>query len=284
MTDSRYTFETPSPVDLKVELQSGDIDISSSDERQATVVLSAINGDSYAQELIAGARVEQHGDKISLIMPKSRGGGLFGRKGQVRATITVPHESSMRIETASADLKTHGRFGRASVRSGSGDMELDQFGSVDIQGGSGDIDIQRVIGPLKIKAGSGDISVGPLGGDGDIIAGSGDVVLDTVEGSLRVKTGSGDVVIQAGGDRVDAMAGSGDVVVNRVDRGELIVKTGSGDVVIGVASGTAAYLDIQTVTGDVKSSLDNTQAPLDGDATVSVSVTSGTGDVVLQRA
>jgi DUF4097 and DUF4098 domain-containing protein YvlB len=110
------------------------------------------------------------------------------------------------------------------------------------------------------------------------------VTLEAVHGALKVKTGSGDVVLASAGDRVDAMAGSGDVVVNRVERGEVYVKTGSGDITLGVADGTAAYLDIQTVTGDVKSSLDSTAAPVEGDSTVSINVVSGTGDVVLQRA
>jgi DUF4097 and DUF4098 domain-containing protein YvlB len=284
MSDNRYTFETPGPVDLKVELQTGQIDITSSDDPRTTIELTAINGDSYALELIDGARVDQHGDKVSLIMPKGRGGGLFGRKGQVRATISVPHETNLRIDSGTADIDARGRFGQANVRCGSGDVELDQIGSGDVQSGSGDVEIQRVVGSVKVKTGSGDVRVGPIGDDGDVSAGSGDVVLDTVEGTLKIKTGSGDIVVSSGGSRVDAMAGSGDVLVKRVDHGELVAKTGSGDVVIGVASGTAAYLDIQTVTGDVKSSLDNTQAPMEGDATVSISVTSGTGDVVLQRA
>jgi DUF4097 and DUF4098 domain-containing protein YvlB len=283
MSDSSYTFETPGPVDLKVELHNGNIDITSTDGPTTTIELEAMNSDSYAHELIAEARVEQHGDKVSLIMPKARG-GLFGRKGQVRATIVVPHDSGLRIDSGTADVEARGRFGRATVRAGSGDVDLDEIAAGDVQAGSGDVEINEVDGLLKVKTGSGDVRVGPLGGDGDIVAGSGDVVLETVKGSLKIKTGSGDIVVQAAGDRIDAMAGSGDVVVNRVDHGELVAKTGSGDVLVRVADGTAAYLDIQTVTGDVKSSLDSTAAPLDGDSTVSIRVTSGTGDVVLQRA
>ena len=98
MTDNIYTFETPGPVDLKVELNAGDIGITSTDASLTTVELEAINGDSYARELIASARVEQHGDKVSVIMPKAKG-GLFGRKGQVRATIVVPHESALRVDS-----------------------------------------------------------------------------------------------------------------------------------------------------------------------------------------
>jgi DUF4097 and DUF4098 domain-containing protein YvlB len=280
---SRFAFDTSEPVDLKVELSTGHIRVVSADTTQTIVELEPMHGDNYAKELIANARVEQHGNKISVIMPKNKG-GFFGRKGQVRATIEVPHESNLKIDTGSADLEARGRFGQANVNSGSGDIQIDQIASGDLKAGSGDIDVERVTAEVKAKTGSGDVTLGPVGGSCDVMAGSGDVVLSTVEGSLKVKTGSGDVMVAAGGDRVDAMAGSGDLLIKQVDRGEVFAKTGSGDVTIGVAAGTAAYLDIQTVTGDVKSALDTTEAPVDGDATVSINVVSGTGDVVLQRA
>jgi DUF4097 and DUF4098 domain-containing protein YvlB len=257
--------------------------VTSDSTLQTIVELDAMNGDNYARELISNARVEQHGNKISVIMPKNKG-GFFGRKGQVRARVHVPHESSLKIDTASADIEARGLFGTAHVNSGSGDMQLDRIAAGDLKAGSGDVEVEEVTAEIKVKTGSGDVTLGPVGGACDVMAGSGDVVLDTVEGALKVKTGSGDVVVGVGGDRVEVMAGSGDLQIKQVSRGEVFAKTGSGDVMIGVAAGTAAYLDIQTVTGDVRSSLDTTASPADGDATVSINVVSGTGDVVLQRA
>ncbi len=285
MTDTTtYAFATPAPVDLKVELTSGDIRVTASETAETTVELEAIHGDSYAQELIANARVEQNGDKISVIMPKNKGGLFSGRKGQVRATIALPTKSRLRIDTGSADVKARGRFADTHINSGSGDVEIEEIASGDLKAGSGDVEIERIVTSVKVKTGSGDVTLGPIGDSADVIAGSGDVVLDSVDGALKVKTGSGDVVVKAGGTKVDAMAGSGDVLIKRVDRGEIFAKTGSGDVTIGVAHGTAAYLDIQTVTGSVTSSLEASDVPHDGDATVAVNVVSGTGDVVLQRA
>lgn len=277
-----YDFETPTPIDFKIELNSGEIHLNASDTSQTRVELEAVHGDKQALELIANARVEQHGDKISVTMPKSKG-SFFGSKGQVRATISLPHDSRLRLDTGSADVKGHGRFANTQINTGSGDVELEQISGGDIKAGSGDVVLETVLDTVKVKTGSGDVVLGPVGGSADVMAGSGDVVLDTVSGELKVKTGSGDVVINSGGSRVDAMAGSGDVLVKQIQRGEVVAKTGSGDVTIGVAEGTAAYLDIQTVTGSVTSSLDATSEPLDGDPTVSIKVISGSGDVVLQR-
>jgi hypothetical protein len=278
-----YTFDTPRPVDLKVELSSGSVEISTSDDTQSTVELVAIHDDSHAKELIDNARVEQRGDTIAVLLPKSKG-SFFGRKGEIRATITIPHESSMKVETASADVKASGRFGQSGVTSGSGDVELEQVASADIKVGSGDIELTRALGSIKTKSGSGDVEVGSVAGAADVIVGSGDAVIGSVIGVLKVKSGSGDVVVKSGGEKVDVMSGSGDVLVRRIDRGSVSVKTGSGDTTVGVASGTAAYLDIQTISGDVKSDLDSAGGPADNDLQVSINVISASGDVVLHRA
>lgn len=282
-TTTMHTFETPSAVDLKVELTSGEVDVATTSDGVTTVELEAIHGDQQALDLIANARVDQSGDRISVLLPKHKG-SFFGRRGEVRATIRLPHESSMRVDTASADIEGRGRFGRVEVSTGSGDIELDQIASGDLKTGSGEVEVERVLDSIKVKTGSGDIKLGPVDGSVDLIAGSGDVELERVAQTTKIKTGSGDIEVGDCGRRTDVLAGSGDVVVRRVTEGEFKAKTGSGDISVGVADGTAAYLDIQTVTGDVTSELDATDAPVDEAPTAQIQVISGTGDVVLRRA
>ncbi|MGH3507558.1 MAG: DUF4097 family beta strand repeat-containing protein, partial [Nocardioidaceae bacterium] len=129
-----------------------------------------------------------------------------------------------------------------------------------------------------------DLTVGDVIKDATVTTGSGDVRVSSSHGHLRVKTGSGDVIIEEVGQGLDALAGSGDLVIKRVEQGRLKAKTGSGDVVVGIAEGTAALLDVMAATGDVHSKLAATDAPSDGDQTVEVSIMTGSGDVVLQRA
>lgn len=279
-----HTFETPQPVSLKVELWQGKVTVRATDTATSTVELEPLGNDSAAQEMIDNATVEQRGDEIVVLMPKIRGGGLFRRHGHVLATITVPTHSSARIETASADVDTHGELGDTRVSTGSGDLELDVVASADVKTGSGDVELKTTRGDCSVKGGSSDIVLDEIGGSADILAGSGDVVVGQIGGVLKIKTGSGDIVVKHAGDSVEAMAGSGDLLVRRIDHGKLKAKTGSGDITVGVAEGTAAYLDITTVTGDVTSSLDASDAPSDGDQTVELIIQAGTGDVVLQRA
>jgi len=277
-----YTFETPGPVRLRVELYSGRVDVQAADTDRTTVELTA--HDPVGQDAIDNARVEQRGDEILVLLPKTKT-GLFGnRRGEVTATIQVPTDSAAEIETGTADITTRGRLGSVTAESGSGDVTLDEVGDTAVKVGSGDVSVSTVTGSLRATAGSGDVEAGSITGHADLKTGSGDVSVSTVGGDLKLKTGSGDTTIRAAGDSVDAIAGSGDLVVRRVDHGRLKAKTGSGDILVGVAEGTAAYLDVTTVTGEVTTMLEASQAPSDGAPTVELTIRAGTGDVVLQRA
>jgi DUF4097 and DUF4098 domain-containing protein YvlB len=278
-----HTFATPTPVRLRVELWQGRLMVEAVETDQTTVDLRPLHGSGGAQELIDNARVEQRGDEIVVLMPRAKS-GLFRSRAEVEARIQVPLGSSAKLETGSADIQTTGSLGDVNVTSGSGDVSVELATEAQIRTGSGDISVDGVSGSCDIKAGSADVRVGSVGADADVLAGSGDVQITQVGGTLRIKTGSGDVVVQGPGESVDAMAGSGDVLLSRVDHGRVKVKTGSGDIVIGVARGTAAYLDIMTVTGDVTSDLDASETPTSADLTAEINVQSGSGDVVLQRA
>jgi DUF4097 and DUF4098 domain-containing protein YvlB len=277
-----YTFDTPAPIDLRVELPQGRLNVVALDTETTTVELNPMRGDSAAREAIENARVEQRGNEILVLLPNAKG-GLFRGKAEVEVEIRVPSHSNARVETSSADIETEGVLGDVKASTGSGEVSIDQVADLQMRTGSGDVTVTTVTGSCNVKSGSADVQIGAVAADADVIAGSGDLSVESVGGKLNVKTGSGDLTVASAGRTVDAVAGSGDVLVKRVEQGSLRMKTGSGDVSVGVATGTAAYLDIMTVTGDVSSDLDASDAPTDGDRTVDISIKSGSGDVVLQR-
>lgn len=278
------SFATPEPVRLNVEVWVGRVDLRASDTDETTVDLVPMHNDSAAEELIAAARVEQYGNQIDVLLPKPRTGLFGGRKGSVRATIAVPTHSAVKVAAGSADVEAIGTFGDATIETGSGDVELETIDAGKIKVGSGDVALRTANGRLDLKSGSGDVAIGVLNEAADLTTGSGDVVLDTASGRLKTKTGSGDIVVKSSTGNADVLAGSGDVLLRRLESGELKAKTGSGDISVGVPDGTAAYLDVTTVTGSVSSDLDGAEPPSDGAPTVAITIQSGSGDVVLQRA
>jgi len=281
--DTMHTFETPKPISLRVELWQGAVDVTAEDTQTTIVELTATHGDPGAQDIIDNAKVEQRGDEVVVLMPKIKS-GLFRRSSEVTARIVVPKKSRARVETASADIATHGALGDVRAYSGSGEVEIEQADDVEVRTGSGDIRVDSVAGSCNTKSGSAEVVLGKVNGDCDVLSGSGDVVIEEVVGVLKVKAGSGDIVVRTAGGGVEAMAGSGDLLLKRVEHGRVKAKTGSGDVTVGVAHGTAAFLDVMSVTGDVSSELDGSDAPADGDATAEILIQTGSGDVVLQRA
>ncbi|WP_310540024.1 hypothetical protein [Phenylobacterium sp.] len=66
---SMHSFQTPDPVNLRVELWQGPVTVLASETGAATVELTALPGDSHAQELIDQATVEQRGDEIVVLLP-----------------------------------------------------------------------------------------------------------------------------------------------------------------------------------------------------------------------
>lgn len=278
-----HTFETPQPVRLRVELWTGKVEITATDTATTTVELNPLHGGDAAREVIDGTKVEQRGDEIVVLVPRIKG-GLFRSRVEIEARVEVPSNSAAHVQVASADIETHGTLADVRAETASGDVAVEYGADVDVKSGSGDIWVGEATGKLKLKGGSADVEIVKVGGNADVLSGSGDIVVGAIGGTLKAKCGSGDIVVRDAGDGVDAMAGSGDVVVRGVDHGLVKAKTGSGDVVIAIVDGTATYLDISTVTGDVQSDLDGSEPPEAGAPSAEVHVSSGSGDVVLQRA
>jgi DUF4097 and DUF4098 domain-containing protein YvlB len=276
-----YRFETQRPVRLRVEITSGELRVEATDTATTTVLLEPMRDSSGARRLIEEIEVNQQGDEISVIFPKFRG-GLFGSKAEVRATVTVPIDSAARIRSGSADVLGTGQFGEIDVQAGSGDVSFEETASAKIQTGTGDVDLKSINGVLEAKAGSGDVTCGSVTGAARISTGSGDIFVTKAEGEVNIKAGSGDVVITEAAESVDAMTGSGDVLVKRLVHGRLKAKTGSGDVQVGVPDGTAAFLDVMSISGSVRSDLEATDSP-DGGPTTEVAVMTASGDIVLKR-
>ncbi len=278
-----HTFATPEPITLHVELGAGECQVRAEQTDTTTVELVATHGDSHAQELVDRAVVEQRGDQVVVVVPKPKG-SLFGRKGEVTATIVLPSTSNVDIRLGSADLQARGALGRSKVSAGSGEVDLEDVTDAVLKTGSGDIRIGTAAGSVSTKSGSAETEIGRIGGGLDFLSGSGDIAVEDVNGAVRGKAGSADIRLGRAGDAVDILVGSGDLEIGRVERGRVAAKSGSGDVTVGVANGTAAYLDIVTGSGETSSSLDASDGPSDSEETVELIIRTGSGDVVLQRA
>jgi DUF4097 and DUF4098 domain-containing protein YvlB len=258
-----HTFDTPERTTLMVRAAAGHVTVATDDTDRTTVELTPLN--AAGEDAVANARVEQRGSKVVVDFPRSHG-GLFRQSPSVGVDVTCPHGTSLDLQTGSSDIQAAGTYSEAVIATGSGAIEVDTVtGSAKLKSGSGAVSAARVDQALVATAGSGDISIGELAGDVVTKSGSGDVEVGRLGGTLQTKSGSGSLTVR--------QATSGMVRANGA----------SGDISIGIAEGTAAWLDVSTVSGRVIQELEESAAPADGQQRVEITARTVSGDLRVFR-
>lgn len=272
------TFTTPEPIQLTVELGPGRLDIDASDSAAGE---TSVRVDGNRADEVT---VEHRDGEVVVLAPQQRGflGGAFG--SDLKVQITAPADSDLAVKVGSADVTASGRYGRVRIKSGSGDVELDQAtADTVVETGSGDIEVSDALGDLRVKAGSGDVSIGRTSQSTVVSTGSGSVELGTVEAEAVLKAGSGDIRVRDAHTNLSAMTGSGDVYVAQLRRGALKAKAASGDINVGVPAGIPVWTDISCLTGRVRSNLQGAGEPAEGQDHIEIRVTTVSGDINLAQ-
>ena len=245
-------FHTPLPLDLEIEIPSGDIEVETAEGEE-----SYVRVDSGDERLLDEVEITHDGGRLRIVYRgRKRLGGLtiavgsfsFGPEG-LKVTARVPHGTSLKAKTASADTTVTGRLGALEINGVSGDLRVrgEISGDARLKTVSGDARIEQVGGALTAQTVSGDVQVGPVGGSSEVKTVSGDIRVDGVRsGDVRFTSISGDIEIGiSAGSAVDVDAGStsGDLS-SEVPLGSEPVEA-SGDVPLVVVRG-------RTVSGDVR--------------------------------
>jgi hypothetical protein len=230
------TFPTPDPVDLTVRNASGTVTVTAADTDSSTVDVEPIDSSAEAAELARRTTANLAGGRLVVEVPERR--GLLGfRPYRVSVRVTVPTGSRVTTRAASANVTCAGRFGAVTVHTASGDASVDDV--------DGDVEVHAASGRLRLRSGgrveahtaSGKVDIGRATGDVEVHAASGDVRVGVAEASVRVKTASGRVSIE------------------EARQGTVDVHAASGDLRVGVRAGVVARLDLNTVSGRVRSEL-----------------------------
>jgi len=272
----KKTFRTPDPVSLYVEIGAGDVNVHAHDEVDETqVIVDGRDADD--------AIVEQRGDQIVVLAPPQHG-GLFSTSSKLNVTVILPSDSTLTTKLGSADLDASGRYGASKLKSGSGDVQIEEFASeAVVETGSGDISIDAVLDDLRIKSGSGDVEVRRLERSTAISTGSGDVVLGVTKQEAVVKSGSGDILVTDAHSDLTMSTASGDLTVRTFRRGAVQAKAVSGDVRVGVPAEIPVWTDISCVSGRVSSTLEGAGQPEEGQEFVEIRATTVSGDIRLEQ-
>jgi DUF4097 and DUF4098 domain-containing protein YvlB len=279
------TFTTPGPAALTIKFAAGRLVVRTADDPADTVTVDvrpANPASSADVDHAAATLIEQRGDTIEVVAPSNK--GWFGRNPRLDVSAVVPTGTRVDTDVKSADVQLHGQLGRIDVSSASGDVTVEHADELSVRTASGDVACRSVGGNASVSTASGDVRVDAVSGSAEFASASGDVDVSRVDGDTRARTASGDVALRQVGGSVTARTASGDVRLGSVRRGAVEVDSASGDIEVGVATGTAAWLDVQSLSGSVSSTLDTADAPGDDTDTVSIHAHSLSGDVHIRRA
>ncbi len=242
----RETFDAPEPLDLRLRLVEGAIEIETHELPEAIVELQGLNdrGERAAQE----ARVALHGRELTVEVERKAVRISIGRGAEVRATVRLPHGSTIDVRTVSANVTAEGQYAAAAVKSVSGDVRV---ASVD--------------GDIEVKSVSGDVSTGRAGRfEANTV--SGDVSAGEVGNGARVKTISGDTALDS------------------VAEGDVRLQSVSGDIRLGIAPGAGVWMDMKSVSGKTESDLPvGDEPPVVEARKLEVRANSVSGDIRITR-
>ncbi len=275
-------YETPEPISVTLELGVADVRITASDRADTVVdVRPSDEADESDVQAAAQVRVDYTDGMLRVTGPKRTFD--FSRKTRsVDVAIELPSGSQVSAEMLIGDFRSAGRLGDCSLKT-TGNVRLEQTGPLHGHTGAGDVTADGVAGNAEISTGTGKVRVGEVEGTAVVKSSNGDITIDVVTGDARVRTANGEISIDRAGAGVDAKTSNGSIRLGEVVRGAVVLGTAAGNLDIGIAEGTAAWLEVNTGHGHVRNLLDNAARPEAADETVEVRGRTSYGDITIHR-
>jgi DUF4097 and DUF4098 domain-containing protein YvlB len=265
-----WEFPASGPVEARISLPSGTVRVAATQTSTVTISLVParhVGNTRAAEQLIEDTEVSFEGGRLTVQVPKRV--HIRGSES-LDLTLEVPEGSALDARTASADLQVSGDLGALTVDTASGDVTA-----------------ARISGQAGITTASGDVRLAEAAGDTRLKTASGDVTIQRADGELIVNSASGDVRIGQARQWVQAKTASGDVRVDSIADGRADVTTVSGDVTVAVPPGTGVYLDLSSLSGSVRSDLEQSgpgDAGGEGESTLALTCNTVSGDIRVTRA
>ncbi|MEU0900695.1 DUF4097 family beta strand repeat-containing protein [Streptomyces massasporeus] len=276
------SFDTPEPISATAHVEAGSIQFTAGD-RADTVVEVRPRDPKKDLDVRAADQTEvtYAGGALTVRTPKS---SLFGRTGTVDVTVELPTGSHVDTTGAWTQVLGEGRLGEVRVKTSSGDVRFDATGPLKLTASHGSITVDRVDGTAEITTSSGSLRVGLVDGSAVLKNSHGTTTVDVATGELRVSGANGDIEIRRAEDAVTATTAHGTLRVGEVARGTVQLETSYGAIDIGVREGTAAWLDVSSVSGQVRNTLTTSEAPEKTEDTVRVRARTKHGNIDIRRA
>lgn len=278
------TYNTPTPIDLAINLQVGGIEIVAGDRADTVVTVSPTNPAKAVDRRGAEeTRVDFDGRRLTIAGPRPRI-SFIGPTESVDLKVELPAGSRLTAEIAVGGVRTVGRLGATRLRCSMGPVDVDTTGDLWLRASHGNTTLGTAQGGIEITADHGQIRVGTVTGDAILKASHGSIQVGESGGDLDAKLSYGDLEITKALASVSAKTAYGSIQLGEVSSGSVQVESGFGQVTIGVRPGVPAWLDLSSKDGHVRNELDGDGAPDESEQTVAVRVRTQHGNISIRRA
>lgn len=275
-------FETPEPVSVTLELGVANVRIAASDRADTVVEVRPTNdADDSDVQAAQQVRIDHTSGTVQITGPK-RTFDFSKKSKSVDVSIELPSGSQLSAHLQMGDVRCAGRLGECRVRT-TGNVWLERTGPLRLHTGIGHVTVDGIAGDAEISTGSGKVQVGEVEGAAVVKNSNGDTAIDAVAGELRVRNANGAIEVERAGTGVDAKTSNGSIRLGELVRGSVVLGTSNGNLDVGIAEGTAAWLEVNTGYGQVRNLLENATRPEEAEQTVEVRGRTSYGDIVIHR-
>jgi len=277
-------FETPEPIAVTLELGVANVRIAASDRTDTVVEVRASDeADESDVKAAQQVRVDYTNGMLRVTGPKARAFDFSRKTRSVDMSIELPSGSQVSAEAQMGDFRCVGRLAECGLKTSIGNVWLERTGPLRLHTGFGQVTADDIAGNAEISTGSGKVQIGEVEGAAVVKNSNGDITIDAVTGDVRVRTANGSISVGRAGAGVDAKTSNGSIRLGEVARGSVVLGTAAGDLEIGIAEGTAAWLQVNTGFGHVRNLLENAPQPGETDETVEVRGRTSYGDITIRR-
>jgi hypothetical protein len=264
--DGSHAYPVTGPVGLTVSLEFGSVRVHARATDTMTAQVRPARTSRRADvDAAERTRVHVTGDTVEVRVPGSTR-RFFGSPGSVDLDLVVPTGSSLRVDAGYAEVEVTGTVDACAVTTSYGDIRLEDTGRLDVESQGGTVTTGRVSGPGKVSSTYGRIR------------------MREVAGAVDLATSSGDITVTRATADVTARSAYGKIDIGEQVRDTAAVSGSYGAVTVGIPTGTAAYLDVRSDHGRVRSELDRAAEPRPDTERAAIRARTSYGDITIRRA
>jgi DUF4097 and DUF4098 domain-containing protein YvlB len=256
--------------------------VASARDDTTVTVLPTREGNAEDERMARETRTDLTGDRLLIsIAGQWRQWVIPTSSGSVNVMIELPTGSA--VEGKALALLAEGRLGRVGVKATAGDLRLGDVEDVALHASAGSVTVGRIGTSGTVTAAAGSVRIGEVAGEASVRSPNGPIAVGAVTGTLAIKGAHAPVSVDRVAGSLTATAAHAEIRVDRVESGIVRLTNSYGSVEVGVAEGTAAWLDIESERGTVRNLLEPSDTPAEDGPTAQVHVRTGYGDVLVRR-